>query len=185
QQVDRVGRHRRVGLARGPHHGRVGIVPQVEPRVDRDAVAAYGDAGQVDVTVRLTVAGLDHLEHVDAVPVTESGELVRQSDVDVAIGGLGELGELGGLGRAEVPHAVGSGQDVALVAVQYRAVELDRAVGAAPVEAADQLRVLAQGGGDPPGEDALGAVHVVEVAPGGQRGTLLEHRCPPSARRAL
>ena len=55
-----------VGLAGRADHGRVRVVPQVDPRVDRDAVPADRDARLVDVAVRLGVAGLDDLVDVDA-----------------------------------------------------------------------------------------------------------------------
>ena len=58
--------HRGVGLAGGADDRRVRVVGQVEARVDRDAVAADGDARAVDVAVGLGVRGLDHLVDVDA-----------------------------------------------------------------------------------------------------------------------
>ncbi len=68
READGVGRHRGVGLARGAHDGGVGVVPEVEARVDRDAVPTHRDARAVDVAVGLGVAGLDDLVDVDALP---------------------------------------------------------------------------------------------------------------------
>ena len=106
EQADRVVGHAGVGGAGRRDDGRLGVGPQVQPRVHRDAVAADGDAGLVDVAVRLRVRCLDHLVDVDARGRGVAGELVREADVHVAVGGLGELGQLGGLGGAEVPDAV-------------------------------------------------------------------------------
>src|SRR5699024_2739692 len=95
-----------VGLPGGADHRSLRIGPQVQPRVDRDAVPAHGDTGPVDVGVGLGIGCFDDLMHVDAVAGGESGELVRQGDVDVPVGGLGEFGHFGGFGTAQVPHAV-------------------------------------------------------------------------------
>src|SRR5690606_5584127 len=139
QQVHGVLGHRGVRLTGGAHDGRGRVVPQVHPRVDRDAVAADRDARLVDVAVGLRVAGLDDLLDVDAVAVGEPRELVGQADVDVPVGGLGQLGQLGRLGRAQVPDAVRAGQVVAGVEVEDRLVEGDTAGGGRLVDAADQL----------------------------------------------
>ena len=56
------------------------------------------DTWPMDVAERLTVAGLDDRPNVDADGVRVLGELVGESDIDVAIGRLRELRELGGLG---------------------------------------------------------------------------------------
>src|SRR4029453_6185089 len=97
-------RHGGVGLTGRPHHRGVRVVPEVEPGIDRDAVAPDRDAGLVDVAVRLGVAGLDDLVDVHARAGRKLGELVGQADVDVAVGRLGELGTLGPPGVAVCPY---------------------------------------------------------------------------------
>src|SRR5699024_11384727 len=73
-----IGGHGHVRLSGGAHHCCVWVGPQVQPRVDGDAVPAHGDAGPVDVGVGLGVGGGDHLVHIDAVGGGEGAELVRQ-----------------------------------------------------------------------------------------------------------
>ena len=137
--------------------------------------------GRVDVAVRLRVAGLDHLQHVDPVRPGEPGELVGQADVDVPVGGLGQLRQLRRLGAAEVPDAVALRQVGPLVELEHRAVELDRAARPLPGQAADQLGVLAQVGEDAPGQHPLRAEHEVEVPALVQARALLQHRLPAGA----
>ena len=183
-EADGVGRHRGVGLARGAHDGGVGVVPEVQARVDRDAVPADRDAGPVDVAVGLRVAGLDDLVDVDAGPGGERAELVGETDVHVAVGGLGELGHLGRLGRAEVPDPVAALEVGALVELQHRLVELDGSRGALGGQPADQLGVLAQVGEDPAGEHPLGREDEVEVDALDEPRPALEQRLPAGARGA-
>src|SRR5699024_6668833 len=128
----------------GADRGCVRIGGQVQPRVDRDAVAADGDAGLVDVGVGLGVGGLDHVVHVDAVVLGEQGEFVGQGDVHVPVGGLGQLRQLTGLRAAQVPHPVGAGQVLALIERQGRFVELTGPLCALLGDRADQLGVPAQ-----------------------------------------
>ena len=157
EAADGVRGHGVVGAARSGGDLGVGITGEVEVRVDGDAVSADRDAGSVDVAERLAVARVDHLEDVDVVLIGVAGELVGEADVDVAVGRLGQLGQLGRLAAAEVPHAVRSGQVVALVELQRRFVERDRQLGAGLVDAADQLRIAAQVGEDPARVDAFRA----------------------------
>ncbi len=126
-------------------------------------MATHGDTRQVNVAVWLGVAGSDDLEDVDAVARREHGELVGQTDVDVAVGRLGQLGQLGRLSAAEVPDAVGTVQIRAIVEVEHGLVELGAELCAGGRETTDQLRVLAQIGEDAPGEHPLGAEYDMEV----------------------
>ncbi len=176
--------HRGVRLARRAHDGGLRVVPEVHPRVDRDAVPADGDAGTVDVAEGLAVGRLDDLEDVDAVLLREAGELVGQPDVHVAVGRLGELGHLRGLAAAEVPDAVAARQVGAVVEVEHGLVEGDPALAALGVDAADELGVAAQVGEDPAGVDALGAEDQREVDAGAQARDLLDHRREAGARGA-
>src|SRR5690606_23705036 len=144
-----------VRLTRGPHHGGIWVVPQVEARVDRDAGTTDGDAGLVDVAVRLRVGRFNDLVDVNAVLAGEPSELMGESDVDVAVCRFGKLGEFGRLGGTEVPDSVGPGQVGALIEIEYGLVELDGALGTMSGEPSDQLRVLAKIGEHATGEYAL------------------------------
>ena len=67
-----------ISLASGREPG-VRVARQVEPRVDRDAVPADGDARPVDVAERLAVGCLDHLHRRRGRGRREAGELVGQA----------------------------------------------------------------------------------------------------------
>jgi hypothetical protein len=139
QAVDGVRGHGVVRSARRRRDLGIGIAGEIEVRVDGNAVSADGDAGAVDVTERLAVARVDHLEDVDVVLVRVTGEFVGEADVDVAVGRFGELGQLGRLAAAEVPHTVRLGQVVTRVELQRRLVERDGEFGAGLVDATDEL----------------------------------------------
>lgn len=76
--------------------GRLGVVADQEPRVDRDAVAADARAGVEDVHARVLVGDADDLGDVHAADAADLGELVGECDVDRAEGVLDDLGHLGG-----------------------------------------------------------------------------------------
>jgi hypothetical protein len=71
-----------------------------------------------------------------------------------------------------------------LVERQHLLVELDAPAGPLRVQAADELRVLAQVLENAPGEHALGGEDEVEVLALRQAGELLDHRLPAGAGRA-
>ena len=141
-------------------------------------MAADGDAGLVNVAVGLRVARLDHLVDVDARGRGVLRELVREPDVDVAVGGFGKLRHLGRFGAAEIPHAVAASEVRALVEVEHGLVEGNGTLGASGRESADELRVLAKIGEDTAGEHALGGEDKVEVGALGQARALFEHGLP-------
>ncbi len=181
QHPDRVARHLQVGRPGRPDHRRRGVVPQVEPRVDRDAVPADRDARPVQMAERLRVAGVGDGGEVHPDPVRVPGELVGQGDVDVPVGGLGELGELRRLGGLQLPDAVRPAlrrQLGARVEVQHRPVELGAAPGGGRVGPAHQLGVAAQVGEDPAGADPLRAEDQREVPALGQPGAGRQARRP-------
>src|SRR5690606_10936432 len=99
-------RHRCVELPSRTDNLSVGIGVEIEPRVHRDAMTPHRDAGMVDVTVWLRIARLDHPVDVDAMARGEDTELVREPDIDIAVGGLCQFAQLGRLSRAQVPDAV-------------------------------------------------------------------------------
>ncbi len=136
------------------------------------------DSGLVDVTVRLGVGRFDHLVDVDAVLARVAGELVGETDIDVAVGGLRELRQLRGLGGPEIPHAVRPGEVVALIEVEHRLIELESTAGSVSRQRTDQLRVLAQVFEDAAGEHALWREHDVEVDAFGEAARLLQHGFP-------
>lgn len=76
--------------------GRLGVVADQEPRVDRDAVAADARAGVEDVHARVLVGDADDLGDVHAADAADLGELVGEGDVHRAEGVLDDLGHLGG-----------------------------------------------------------------------------------------
>lgn len=76
--------------------GRLGVVADQEPRVDRDAVAADARAGIEDVHARVLVGDADDLGDVHAADAADLGELVGEGDVHRAEGILDDLGHLGG-----------------------------------------------------------------------------------------
>lgn len=76
--------------------GRLGVVADQEPRVDRDAVAADARAGVEDVHARVLVRDADDLGDVHAADTADLGELVGEGDVHRAEGILDDLGHLGG-----------------------------------------------------------------------------------------
>src|ERR1051326_6726225 len=98
EQLDAALRHLSVRLARGAHNGRGRVAVEVEPRIDRDAMAAHGDSWAMEVAERLRVARLDDTVDVDADAICIKRELVGQADVDVAIGRLRQLGQFRRLG---------------------------------------------------------------------------------------
>src|SRR6185503_5749118 len=108
ETADGVGGHRLVDGA--PGGGKLGsrIAGQVEARVDGNAVTADGYSGAVDVAEGLAVCRVDHALDVDPRSVGEARQLVREGDVEVAVGRLGELRELRCLGA---PHRAYLGVD--------------------------------------------------------------------------
>lgn len=76
--------------------GRLGVVANQEPWIDRDAVAADAWAGVEDVDARVLVGDADDLGDVHAADTADLGELVGEGDVDRAEGVLDDLGHLGG-----------------------------------------------------------------------------------------
>lgn len=89
--------HGGVGLkGQADEVGRLGVVADQEPRVDRDAVAADARAGVQDVDARVLVRDADDLGDVHAADAADLGELVGEGDVHRAEGVLYDLGHLGG-----------------------------------------------------------------------------------------
>lgn len=76
--------------------GRLGVVADQEPRVDRDAVAADARAGVEDVHARVLVGDADDLGNVHAADAADLGKLVGEGDVHRSEGVLDDLGHLGG-----------------------------------------------------------------------------------------
>lgn len=76
--------------------GRLGVVADQEPRVDRNAVAADARTGVEDVHTRVLVGDADDLGDVHAADAADLGELVGEGDVHRAEGVLDDLGHLGG-----------------------------------------------------------------------------------------
>ncbi len=115
--------------------------------------------------VGLRVRRLDHLVDVDPGRGRVAGELVREADVHVAVGGLGQLGELGRLGAARDPRRRSArGRSGALVEVEHLPRRTRRpSRRPRSDESADELRVLAEVGEHPAGEHALRREDEVEV----------------------
>ncbi|CAB4957149.1 unannotated protein [freshwater metagenome] len=177
-------RHRRIGLTCRTHHRGRGVVPEVHPRVDRDAVPTHRDSRQVDVAERLAVTCGDDREHVDAVIGGESRELIGQADVHVAVCGLREFGELGSLSASQIPDPIGAVEVGSLIELEHRFVESNRALGAFVVDAADELGVLAKISEDAACEHALGREGEEEVATRNEARAGFEHRQEAIAGRA-
>lgn len=76
--------------------GRLGVVADQEPRVDRNAVAADARTGVEDVHTRVLVGDADDLGDVHAADAADLGELVGEGDVHRTEGVLDDLGHLGG-----------------------------------------------------------------------------------------
>ena len=97
-------------------------------------MSADAGPGGVEVTVGLAVRRLDHLVDVHAVDVGYLRKLVREGDVEVAVGAFGEFRKLRGLGAGEFEYF--SAEDFA--------VERRSARAACWIDPADDLRVLSQ-----------------------------------------
>ena len=65
-----------------------------EPRIEWDAVTSDADPRLMNGHPWVAIRQRDHLERVNADPIGDLGELVRERDVDVAEAVLGQLGQL-------------------------------------------------------------------------------------------
>jgi hypothetical protein len=68
---------------------------------------AHRDARPVNVAVGLRVASVDHLLNVDAHRRRETGQVVGNPDIDIAVRRLGKFAELGSFSTTHVQHAIG------------------------------------------------------------------------------
>lgn len=127
--------------------GRLGVVADQEPRVDRDAVAADARAGVEDVDARVLVRDADDLGDVHAADAADLGELVGEGDVHRAEGVLDDLGHLGGAD-------VGDGD----LALAEAGVDLSHGLAHLGVVGADGAVVVQQLVDHVARDDALGGV---------------------------
>lgn len=136
--------------------GRLGVVADQEPRVDRDAVAADARAGVEDVDARVLVRDADDLGDVHSADAADLGELVGEGDVDRAEGVLDDLGHLGGAD-------VGDGD----LALAEAGVDLSHGLAHLGVVGADGAVVVQQLVDHVARDDALGGVDEPDVPAAG------------------
>lgn len=136
--------------------GRLGVVADQEPRVDRDAVAADARAGVEDVHARVLVGDADDLGDVHAADAADLGELVGEGDVHRAEGVLDDLGHLGGAD-------VGDGD----LALAEAGVDLRHGLAHLGVVGADGAVVVQQLVDHVARDDALGGVDEPDVLAAG------------------
>lgn len=136
--------------------GRLGVVADQEPRVDRDAVAADARAGVEDVHARVLVGDADDLGDVHAADAADLGELVGEGDVHRAEGVLDDLGHLGGAD-------VGDGD----LALAEAGVDLRHGLAHLGVVGADGAVVVQQLVDHVARDDALGGVDESDVLAAG------------------
>ena len=136
--------------------GRLGVVADQEPRVDRDAVAADARAGVEDVHARVLVGDADDLGDVHAADSADLGELVGEGDVHRAEGVLDDLGHLGGAD-------VGDGD----LALAEAGVDLGHGLAHLGVVGADGAVVVKQLVDHVARDDALGGVDEPDVLAAG------------------
>src|SRR5699024_10080029 len=118
-----------------------------KPRIDSDAVTAHARTRLHDIRARVVVSQLNTLPHIDSQLVGDEGELVRESDVDIAESVLRQLGHL----RSDII----SGQKLP---VTERSVNLRGAAGCLRSLATYDAVISAQLLHCVTGEDALRAV---------------------------
>lgn len=136
--------------------GRLGVVADQEPRVDRDAVAADARAGVEDVHARVLVGDADDLGDVHAADSADLGEFVGEGDVHRAEGVLDDLGHLGGAD-------VGDGD----LALAEAGVDLSHGLAHLGVVGADGAVVVQQLVDHVARDDALGGVDEPDVLAAG------------------
>lgn len=136
--------------------GRLGVVADQEPRVDRDAVAADARAGVEDVHARVLVGDADDLGDVHAADSADLGEFVGEGDVHRAEGVLDDLGHLGGAD-------VGDGD----LALAEAGVDLGHGLPHLGVVGANGTVVVQQLVDHVARDDALGSVDEPDVLTGG------------------
>lgn len=136
--------------------GRLGVVADQEPRVDRDAVAADARAGVEDVHARMLVGDADDLGDVHAADAADLGKLVGECDVDRTEGVLDDLGHLGGAD-------VGDGD----LALAEAGVDLSHGLAHLGVVGADGAVVVQQLVDHVARDDALGGVDEPDVLAAG------------------
>ena len=136
--------------------GRLGVVADQEPRVDRDAVAADARARVEDVHARVLVGDADDLGDVHAADAADLGELVGEGDVHRAEGVLDDLGHLGGAD-------VGDGD----LALAEAGVDLSHCLAHLGVVGADGAVVVQQLVDHVARDDALGGVDEPDVPAAG------------------
>lgn len=149
--------HGGVGLQREADEvGRLGVVTDQEPRIDRDAVAADARAGVENVHARVLVGDADDLSDIHAADAADLGKLVGECDVDRTEGILDDLGHLGGAD-------VGDGN----LALTEAGVDLRHGLAHLGVVGADGAVVVKQLVDHVARDDALGGVDESDVLAAG------------------
>lgn len=149
--------HGGVGLkGKADEVGRLGVVTDKEPRVDRDAVTADARAGVEDVHARVLVRDANDLGDVHATDAADLGELVGECDVHRAKGVLDDLGHLGGAN-------VGDGN----LTLAEAGVDLSNGLAHLGVVSADGAVVVQQLVDHVAWDDALGGVDEPDVVAAG------------------
>ena len=140
--------HASICLTSSAHHGCFRIIPQVEARIDWNAVAADGDTWLVDVAKWLRVRCRNHFGNIDIRTFGEDCKLICEGDIYIAIGRLCKLCHLGSFRCHKVPDAIWLGEIWAIIEVEYCFIEFNAVLGALLIDSADKLWILAKVGED-------------------------------------
>jgi hypothetical protein len=112
--------------------------------------------------------------NINAVLGAEDRELIRQTNIDIAIGGLSQLGQLRCLCTTQIPHTIGPIQIRTVIKVQNFVVKLDGLVGTGLINPANQLGVATQVSKNTASQDAFRAKCHKEVFARNQTAQLLQ-----------